>query len=265
VTRPTEQTRAIELAVEVPGTPDEVWAAVATGPGISSWFIPHRIEEREGGEVVMDWGSGFGTQPGRVEVWDPPRRVVFTGAGSPLAYEWLVEARDGGSCVVRLVNSGFGEGEEWDGQFHGMSDGWRLFLENLRLHLTHFRGRPATAIIPTRMTEGPNEAAWQRLCAALGLPADASAGDRVATGGDAPALSGQVVTVAERPAVRAYHLLLDEPNQGTAFVTVEGEGEQVAPSAYLYLYGEVDPGFAPSWEALLDRHFGPAPAPPSGS
>jgi hypothetical protein len=29
-------------------------------------------------------------------------------------FEWLVEARDGGTCVVRLVTTGFGSGEDWD-------------------------------------------------------------------------------------------------------------------------------------------------------
>ena len=32
--------RTIELSVDVPGTPEEVWDAIATGPGITSWFIP---------------------------------------------------------------------------------------------------------------------------------------------------------------------------------------------------------------------------------
>lgn len=35
---PAPQTgRRIELDVEVPGTPEEVWHAIATGPSISSW------------------------------------------------------------------------------------------------------------------------------------------------------------------------------------------------------------------------------------
>jgi uncharacterized protein YndB with AHSA1/START domain len=32
--------RSIQVEVEVPGSPDEVWEAIATGPGISSWFVP---------------------------------------------------------------------------------------------------------------------------------------------------------------------------------------------------------------------------------
>ncbi len=46
----TDSSRSIEVEVEVPGTPEEVWAAVATGPGIGSWFVPSTVEEREGGE-----------------------------------------------------------------------------------------------------------------------------------------------------------------------------------------------------------------------
>ena len=40
--------RSIELEIEVVGTPEEVWQAIATGPGISSWYVPHTVEEREG-------------------------------------------------------------------------------------------------------------------------------------------------------------------------------------------------------------------------
>ena len=46
--------RSIQVEVEVPGTPEEVWQAIATGPGISSWFVPTRSEERAGGQVVSE-------------------------------------------------------------------------------------------------------------------------------------------------------------------------------------------------------------------
>ena len=29
---------SVQVEVEVPGTPEEVWQAIATGPGISAWF-----------------------------------------------------------------------------------------------------------------------------------------------------------------------------------------------------------------------------------
>ena len=32
--------RSIQVEVEVPGTPEEVWQAIASGPGISAWLAP---------------------------------------------------------------------------------------------------------------------------------------------------------------------------------------------------------------------------------
>jgi hypothetical protein len=40
--------RSIQIEIEVPGTPEEVWQAIATGPGISSWFVPTEFKERDG-------------------------------------------------------------------------------------------------------------------------------------------------------------------------------------------------------------------------
>ena len=37
-------TRAIRLEVEAPGTPDELWEMIATGPGITSWFVPAQVD-----------------------------------------------------------------------------------------------------------------------------------------------------------------------------------------------------------------------------
>ena len=35
--------RSVQIEIEVPGTPEEVWQAIATGPGISSWFVLVRV------------------------------------------------------------------------------------------------------------------------------------------------------------------------------------------------------------------------------
>ena len=252
--------RKIELAVEVPGTPEEVWEAIATGPGITSWFIPIAVEEREGGTITFDWGE-YGQDTGRVAAWEPPRRVVFEGGGDrPLAYEWLVEAKDGGTCVVRLVNSGFGEGDDWDEQYHGMSEGWKLFLEHLRVQRTRFPGRSTSTRIPTVMVAGPGAAAWQSLCDAVGVRTDLAAGDRFTTGDGAPTLVGTVEALHETPAARAYLLVTEQPSTGTAFLSVEGNGELVAASLYLYLHDDVPD----EWSPFLKARFpSPEPAPSS--
>lgn len=253
----TDPGRAIELDVEVPGTPERVWAAIATGPGITSWFIPMEIEEHEGGAVTMDFGS-FGTDTAIVTAWEPPTRVVFESSGDrPLAYEWLVEARDGGTCVVRLVNSGFGSGEDWDGDFDGMSEGWKIFMENLRLQLTHFAGRAARAVIPTVMVPGPHADAWESLCSAIGFRPDIAEGERIVSGDGVPTLAGTVEKRLDADAT-AVLLVLDDPAPGTAFITIEGEGDQVAASVYLYLY-DAEPGLGDDWTAWLESELASQP------
>jgi uncharacterized protein YndB with AHSA1/START domain len=248
----SDDRRSIELEVEVRGTPEEVWRAIATGPGISSWYVPHTVDEREGGVATASFGAGPEMQiQGRVAAWEPPRRVVFDGGDSEgLAFEWLVEARDGGTCVVRLVNTGFGSGEDWDAQYDGLAEGWLLFLGNLRLHLEHFSGQTATAVLPTATWAGPRETTWARLTDALGIPAAPAVGERIEVNApDAPTLAG---TVADAAPWRIA-LLLDQPSPGTTILAVEGHGEQVHVSIWSYLYGNDGAAAAAHDEPLWQR------------
>lgn len=249
--------RSIELEVEVVGTPEEVWKAIATGPGITSWYVPHTVEEREGGAAVASFGPGPEMQvPGRVAAWEPPRRIVFDGGEDVggLAFEWTIEARGDGKCVVRLVNSGFGSGESWDDQYDGMAEGWRLFLSNLQLHMKHFPGLTATPVLPMAMWAGPKTVAWSRLTTELGIPTAPAIGGRIETSGDAPHLAGTVVAADSWRVA----LLVNEPAPGTAFVAVEGDGDAVGVSVWSYLYGDAGAAAAGTtepawWEWLAAR------------
>lgn len=261
----SDQDRVIDLSVEVPGGPDEVWQAIATGPGISSWFVPHEVEEHEGGGVRMDFGAGFGDESAQVTAWEPPHRVVLQGTGErALAFEWLVEARDGGTCVVRLINSGFGHGAEWDAEYDATESGWRLFLRNLRLYLTHFPGQRCTSVLVNGHAAGPVARAFGELAAVLGLPEDAAEGEKVTAGAPGvPPLAG----VVELATDSVLALRLDQPASGIGFVAAEpaGEGSSHA-SVYLYLFGDGAAEAAardePAWRALVQRHF-PMPEPAS--
>ncbi|MGB2934811.1 MAG: SRPBCC domain-containing protein, partial [Nostocoides sp.] len=224
--------RVIDLSVVVVGTPEQVWEAIATGPGISSWYVPTTVAPHAGGAMIQRFGEAPEMAiPGTVTAFEPPHRVVFAGGepGDSLAFEWLVQARDGGSCVVRLVNSGFGEGQEWDAMYDGMAEGWPLFLRNLQLHLEHFAGQSGQAMLPMALFPAGEPGVWSRLMTALGWPESASLGDRLATSEPTPPLAG---TVAGTGANRLW-LLLDEPAPGTAIVAAEGAGVSV----WAYLYG----------------------------
>src|SRR3977135_2869589 len=114
--------RSVQVEVEVPGTPEQVWQAIASGPGVSSWFVPTEFEEVDGKPVavVSHFGPGMDSTA-TVTAWEPPHRFAAESAGMgpnapPLATEWIVEARSGGDCVVRVVHSLFASTDDWDNQ-----------------------------------------------------------------------------------------------------------------------------------------------------
>ena len=83
--------RSVQVEVEVPGTPEEVWQAIATGPGISSWFVPTEFEERDGKPVAVKLNFGPGMESSSVvTAWDPPRRFRRRG---PWLGPWLAGHR----------------------------------------------------------------------------------------------------------------------------------------------------------------------------
>ena len=45
--------RSVQIEVKIPGTPEEVWQAIATGSGISSWFVPTEFEIKGGKPVAV--------------------------------------------------------------------------------------------------------------------------------------------------------------------------------------------------------------------
>ena len=122
---------------------------------------------------------------------------------------------------MRLVNSGFGSGEPWDNQFDAMTEGWGLFLLNLQLHLAHFAGQPAAAMLPTAIWAGNSAQTWNALIGALGLPASPAIGDRIAASApDAPPFAGTVVNVGRK----SMAILIEEPCPGTGIIAAEPIG-----------------------------------------
>src|SRR4029450_10681311 len=163
----------LEFSVEVPGTPEQAWQAIATAKGMSAWFLPTEMEEREGGSLHFSMGPEMGSD-GQVTGWDPPRRIAYEedwaalmgkdpDALSPLTSEFIVEAQSGGTCVVRVTSSGFGTGAAWESEFwDDMGTRWMPFFDNLRLYLSHFPGQEATQLEVSASYPGDAETLWSR-------------------------------------------------------------------------------------------------------
>ncbi|KYF87261.1 ATPase [Sorangium cellulosum] len=260
--------RSVQAEVEVPGSPEEVWRAIATGPGISSWFVPSDVEEREGGAAVSHFGPGNSMDSvSKITAWDPPRRFAAEspedmGPGSPaVATEWIVEARSGGSCVVRVVHSWFASTDDWDKQFEGHEQGWVAFFRILRLYLSHFRGEPSAALQVMGAGPAPLAATWDALVGQLGL-AGAAEGQRVSTSAGAPPLAGVVERAgpSEHPELL---LRLDEPAPGIAHIFALPMAGKIFLPIRLYLYGDQAKAAAaraePSWQAWMAERFSPGP------
>ena len=263
--------RSTQVEVEVPGTPEEVWQAIATARGISSWFVPARFEERDGKPVAVTLEFGPG-QDSRsvVTVWDPPRTFAREGSGwvpgsPPIATEFSVEARSGGVCIVRVVQSLFANSDDWDGQLTGAEEGWPGIFRILRLYLAHFRGQHAAIMQFMVPVAGTPAEAWAALTSALALKG-VDAGRRWAAGAGAPALGGVVEYASETP--YGVLLRLDEPGPGTAALGTIEFGDTVMATLTFYFYGDhADATVAretPVWNAWLKQHF-PMPAGPNAS
>ena len=258
--------RSIQVEVEVPGTPEDVWQAIATGPGISAWFVPAAIEESDGKPVAVRLDVGPG-QVSRavVTAWDPPRLFAREGDGwapgsPPLAAEFTVEARAGGTCVVRVVQSLFASTDDWDEQLTGAEGGWPGAFRVLRLYLTHFRGQRATMMQAMAPVAGSSGEAWATLTAALGLQG-VNPGERWVVPASAPALGGVVEHVSEDPV--GVLLRLDTPGPGIATLFTIEFGDMVMVAVSAYLYGDdgaqVVARETPLWQAWMQRSFsGPA-------
>ena len=214
-----------ELELVVPGPLEQVWQAIASGEGISAWMMPADVEPRTGGAVAFHMGPDA-TSHGRVTAFEPPRRVVYEedwaalvgleGADvTPLVTEFLVEARSGGTCVVRVVTSAFGTGADWENElWEEMNTGWAVLLDKLRLYLTNFPGQQATPLWAGATFTGTPEASIAAVRDALCVEA---IGDAVVTQG----IRGHL----ERSIARHFLVRVDEPVPGfVSFFSFGAEG-----------------------------------------
>jgi uncharacterized protein YndB with AHSA1/START domain len=231
--------RSVQVEVEVLGSPEEVWKAIATGPGISSWFVPTEVEERVGGAVTANFGPGM-ESVSTITQWNPPRNFVAEGSGMtpespPMATEWIVEAKSGDTCLVRVVHSWFASTDEWDGQFEAVEQGWVGFFGLLRLKLQHFPGQPAAAFDVTGMSNSSESEGWAALTAPFGLNG-ATEGQEARPGDGAPTLTGKVEIPREGEEMSMI-LLISEPGPGLCQFFAVPMGGPTYLSIRFFLFG----------------------------
>ena len=259
MSEPNEKPRAgktVDVTVEVEATPEAVWRVISQAEEISRWFSPTaRVEPGVGGSIFLSWGEGVeGTAP--ITVWEEGRKLRTAeqapGANGPieLFVEYQIEALEGGRTKLRLVQSGFEPGEQWDDYVDTLDTGWQYFLWNLKHYLEHHDGKPRRMVSDRRKFEQPRAEVWQEL-----LGGGLVACDQPATVGAPVKLwsgePGEIHMVNE-----GIHLSARIPGleEGLLLVELEPGGEPFSVGVWLSLYG-VEEETAARLESELREHL----------
>src|SRR5215469_18164567 len=133
----------IERTVEIAHPPAQVWAALTTADGLSSWFGKDAaIDLRPGGVASMRWDSGH-TADMRVERVEEPTVFGFTWGiyglpeGDPRRtyVEFTLESADEGTRLT-VTESGFAQLPEdaYHKAYDANSGGWVKELGDLAVY-----------------------------------------------------------------------------------------------------------------------------------
>lgn len=254
--------RSVELRFEVPGTPEQLWQAIATERGLSAWFVPATFEEENGKPtaVTLHFGPGQDSRS-TVTAWEPLKQFNREGPGwvpgsPPIATEFTIEAHAGGTCTLRIVQSLFASTDDWDAQLTGAEEGWPGIARILQLYIQHFAGQRAANMQQMAAVAGTPADAWAAVTGALGLQG-VEVGQRFTAPAGVPALGGLVVYRADAP--YGALLRLDSPGPGVVAIGTIEFGDTVMATIGFYLYGdgaaEIAARETPKWQAWMQERF----------
>lgn len=148
----TDRERLIRKQAVISASPETAWKTWTSLEGVTSFLAPRaNIEPKLGGlyELMFEPKApkGFrGTEGSRILRFDPPSNLAFEFLAPPefpnvrrvrtrveLALE---EVLKGGVVNIRLLHSGFMEGEEWDECLDFFNWSWDLALARLQYRIS---------------------------------------------------------------------------------------------------------------------------------
>lgn len=243
-----------ETVIDCPSA--DVWRAITEASEIAKWFAPEaRVEPGPGGKIWVSWGPGWeGAQ--RIAVWEPGRRIGLNpwkdgdeaadadkGASGavPVAVDYIIEAK-GGQTVLRIVQSGFGPGNEWDGEVDAISRGWRIFMAQLKHGLERHGGKPGAFAWIDRCV-APLPDSWRKIIGP-GSPLTFSEldsncvpapGSRFTASAGGETFTGRVEFFGPS---REFGVVLDDPKDGLFRLSILDYGAWTGFSIYLIGYGK---------------------------
>lgn len=222
--------------IDLAATPEQVWEAIATGPGIDSWFMGRNQVDPEAGTVATALPGVDDDAPSTITAYEPGRRFAYRSAagedGTFMAFEYLIEGRDGGATALRLVHSGI-LGDDWEEEYDALKKGNPLYLRTLAQYLEHFAGRTAVPVMVFGPQQRDQDQVWAAVTRAVGLPKDVHEGDEAHFTVDGVEIRGVVDTVLEPSflGVRTPDALLRFVGRGGVVLTGHHVFADVDPAA----------------------------------
>ena len=139
VIRQREPERALIFEVTIPAPRTAVWRAFATSDGSSTWLTPDALVAlRKGGEWTARYPGGK-TGGGTILSFLPEQEITLAAMAPeqfPAVRAGRTTARfefvaNGESTLVRLAQTGWKNGEEWDRAYDYLARGNAQLLETL--------------------------------------------------------------------------------------------------------------------------------------
>jgi len=131
--------RVLAIAVTVPAPRAEVWKAFSTSEGLSSWLAPNAVVDLKPGG---DWMVRFpgGSSAGGTIVSFVPQKEIVISALAPEKFPTVRAQRTtarfaledhGTGTLVRLTQTGWKDGDEWDRAYEYLTAGNAQLLATL--------------------------------------------------------------------------------------------------------------------------------------
>jgi len=134
-----ESGKTLVIQIEVPAKVSEVWKAFATSEGLSTWLFPNAtVDLKPGGDWLVHFPGG-GTGGGTVVSFVPEKELVIA-ALAPERFPHVRADRTravftfeprGDATIVRLTQSGWKTGAEWDQAYEYLTAGNAQLLSTL--------------------------------------------------------------------------------------------------------------------------------------
>jgi uncharacterized protein YndB with AHSA1/START domain len=139
--------RRLEKEIRIHARADRVWEAWADPVKISQWFVDRAEGFAETGATITWFFDDFN--------FHMRYRVLRSERGKSYVIRWddapegrepglfeVTLSQQGGETTLRLLESGFREGAEWDEEYEGVSSGWTMALALLKHYAENYFAQP---------------------------------------------------------------------------------------------------------------------------